>query len=58
LDVSKLGIAGKTGDTFVDGYNAGKIPSDYRRENTVIPADGKLKIHMHNGGGYVMKVSK
>ena len=58
LDVSSLNLAGKTGDVFTDGYNAGKIPSDYRREKTVIPADGKLKIHMHSGGGYVMKVQR
>lgn len=57
LDLSALKIGGKQALSFSDGLNANRIASDYRRETIQVPQDGKLKVHLANGGGFVMKIS-
>lgn len=51
LDLGFIG-GGKQLCVFRDGANAHRAGRDYKKENTDIPADGKLKIHLAPGGGW------
>ena len=52
LDLSFIG-GGRTMEVFRDGANADRSAQDYRREETVLPADGKFTCKMAPGGGWV-----
>ena len=39
--------------TLTDGTNAHRAARDYKREETVLPADGIVQLHMAPGGGWV-----
>ena len=54
LDLSPLNIAGRQADAFYDGINADRSAEDYKRCQITIPEDGKLKVHLAPGGGFVM----
>ena len=56
LDISPLNIAGRQADAFYDGINADRSAEDYKRCQITIPEDGKLKVHLAPGGGFVMAV--
>ena len=56
LDLSPLNIAGRQADAFYDGINADRSAEDYKRCQITIPEDGKLKVHLAPGGGFVMAV--
>ncbi len=55
LDLSPLKIAGRAAQVVSDGPNASKIAADHLHQRIVIPADGKIKIHLAPGGGYVLQ---
>ena len=55
LDLSPLKIAGRAAQVVSDGPNAAKIAADHLHQRIVIPADGKIKIHLAPGGGYVLQ---
>ena len=52
LDLSFAG-AGRKMEIFQDGVNAGRSAQDYKREEAVLPADGKFTCKMAPGGGWV-----
>ena len=57
--VLDLGFIGKGKMTiFQDGVNAHKAARDYKKVSMDVPVDGKVKIHMAPGGGWVAKISK
>ncbi len=56
LDLGFIGSGKMT--IFQDGVNAHKAARDYKKVNMDLPADGKVKIHMAPGGGWVAKISK
>ena len=56
LDLSFIGGGKMT--IFQDGINAAKAARDYKKVSMDLPADGKVKIHMAPGGGWVAKISK
>ena len=56
LDLTPLHIAGRQADAFYDGINADRSAEDYKRRQITIPEDGKLKVHLAPGGGFVMVV--
>lgn len=51
LDLSFIG-AGRTLRVFRDGANAHRVGRDYRREELVVPADGKVRVRLAPGGGW------
>ncbi|MCQ2162409.1 MAG: glycoside hydrolase family 97 protein [Bacteroidales bacterium] len=51
LDLSFIGGGKMT--IFQDGVNADKIAKDYKKCVADMPADGKVKVHMAPGGGWV-----
>ena len=55
LDLSPLGVGGKQAKIVCDGPNAQKIASDHLHKTITIPSDGKLKVHLAPGGGYVLQ---
>ena len=52
INLSRLGIGAKQGEAFVDGINADRAASDYRREKVSI--NGIWKVHLAPGGGAVL----
>jgi len=58
LDLSFLGGGDYAAEIYLDGINANKIATDYKKERIEIPADRKLSIHMAQGGGCAMKIFK
>ena len=56
IDLSFLSHTNYNVEIFCDGMNADRNASDYRREIKKLPADKKLKIKMHPGGGYIIKI--
>ena len=52
LDLSFAG-AGRKMEIFRDGVNAGRSAQDYKREEAVLPADGKFTCKIAPGGGWV-----
>ena len=52
IDLSRLGIGAKQGEAFVDGINAHRAASDYRREK--VSVNGTWKVHLAPGGGAVL----
>ena len=55
LDLSPLKIGGRPAQVVSDGPNAAKIAADHLHQRIVIPADGKVKVHLAPGGGYVLQ---
>ena len=55
LDLSTLKIAGRAAKIVKDGPNAAKIAADHLHERIVIPSDGKIKVHLAPGGGFVLQ---
>ena len=55
IDLSRLGIGigAKQGEAFVDGINAHRAASDYRREKVTVNG-GIWKVHLAPGGGAVL----
>lgn len=53
LDVSKLLSGTSKLEIFADGKNSEKVPEDYLHTTIDTPADGKIKIHLAPGGGWV-----
>ncbi len=56
LDLSFIGSGKMT--IFQDGVNAHRAAKDYKKVNANLPANGKFKIHMAPGGGWVAKITK
>lgn len=56
LDLSFLPEGEYKVEIFQDGVNADKAASDYKRYETTMPADRKLKAGMAPGGGWVAKI--
>ncbi len=56
LDLGFIGSGKMT--VFQDGVNAHRAARDYKKVSTSLPVDGKVKIHMAPGGGWVAKISK
>ena len=52
MDLSFVG-GGRKMEIFHDGVNADRAAQDYRREEAVLPADGKINCKMAPGGGWV-----
>ena len=52
IDLSRLGIGAKEGEAYVDGVNAHRKASDYRREK--VSVGGTWKVHLAPGGGAVL----
>ena len=52
IDLSRLGIGAKQGEAYVDGINAHRAASDYRREK--VSVNGTWKVHLAPGGGAVL----
>lgn len=55
LDLSPLGLAGKSGMMFSDGANADKFAEDYAKAPVTVPADGKLPVRLAPGGGVAIE---
>lgn len=55
LDLSPLKIAGRAAKVVKDGPSAAKIAADHLHERIVIPSDGKIKVHLAPGGGFVLQ---
>lgn len=58
LDLSFLGAGNYKIELYKDGINADRSARDYKKEELVIPADRKLKIHMAPGGGFAARIFK
>ena len=58
LDLSFLGEGEYKAEIFVDGVNASRIASDYKKEIVSVPANRKLIVKMAPGGGFAAKISK
>lgn len=43
---------------FQDGANAHRIAKDYKKVSSVLPSDGKVRIHMAPGGGWAAVISQ
>ena len=56
LDLGFIGNGRMT--IFQDGINADKAAQDYKKVATDLPSDGKVKVHMAPGGGWVAKISR
>ncbi|MCR4965364.1 MAG: glycoside hydrolase family 97 protein [Bacteroidales bacterium] len=54
VDLSGLGITSGKATLFVDGANAHRKGSDYKKKSVDVPADGKLKLELAPGGGAVV----
>ena len=54
LDLSKLNIGGRKAVVVKDGPSAEKVAADHLHETITIPADGKVKVHLAPGGGFVL----
>ena len=52
IDLSRLGIGSKQGEAYVDGINAHRAASDYRREKVTV--NGTWKVHLAPGGGALL----
>ena len=52
IDLSRLGIGTKQGEAYVDGINAHRAASDYRREKVTV--NGTWKVHLAPGGGALL----
>ena len=52
IDLSRLGIGAKQGEAYVDGINAHRAASDYRREK--VSVNGTWKVHLAPGGGALL----
>ena len=52
LDLSVLGLSGRSMQIFRDGANAHRAGRDFRQEEQTVPADGKVRLHMAPGGGW------
>ena len=52
IDLSRLGIGSKQGEAYVDGVNAHRAASDYRREKVTV--NGTWKVHLAPGGGALL----
>ncbi len=55
LDLSFTGGSKMT--VFQDGINADRAARDYKKVQAELPADGRVKIHMAPGGGWVAKIT-
>ena len=55
VDLSPLGIKDGTAEAFTDGPNADKFAQDYQK-TTLNIKDGKLNLHLAQGGGFALKV--
>ena len=49
--------AGKQMTIFKDGINANRNANDYVRTEDTVPADGIVKIHMAQGGGWAARIN-
>ena len=58
LDLSFLGDGNYKAELFIDGINANRIASDYKKETINIPANRKLTIKMTQGGGFAARIYK
>ncbi len=56
LDLTPLKVGGHKADAFYDGINADRMAEDYKRCQTIVPADGKVNVHLAPGGGFVMVI--
>ena len=56
LDLSFLGDGNYKAELFIDGINANRIASDYKKEVITIPANRKLTVKMAQGGGFAARI--
>ena len=56
LDLSFLGDGNYKAELFVDGINANRVASDYKKEVVNIPADRKLTVKLASGGGFAARI--
>ncbi len=58
VDLSFLGEGSYKAVIFSDGINADRYAQDYKKTETEISKDDKLKISMAPGGGYVVRLTR
>lgn len=57
IDLSFIpGIESKKTEMFVDGVNAHRAARDYKKCTAKISAEGKIKVSLAPGGGFVVKI--
>jgi alpha-glucosidase len=56
LDLDFLGEGEWSAEVFMDGVNAGKVGTDYRRKTMTVTADSKVPAPMAPGGGFLMRI--
>ncbi|HEX8460604.1 MAG TPA: glycoside hydrolase family 97 protein [Segetibacter sp.] len=56
IDLSFLKNAGYEAEIFMDGVNADKKPTDYKRVIQKVSAGDKLKVHLGPGGGWTARI--
>lgn len=58
IDASALGKGTWKVEMFVDGVNADKTASDYRKQEFTLDGTATFKVHAAPGGGFIAKLTK
>lgn len=58
FDCSFLGPGTYEAEIFMDGVNADRDATDYKKEVIAVSATDKLKVHLSNGGGWAARIYK
>ena len=57
IDLSFIpGLESKKAEIFTDGVNAHRAARDYKKSEVKVSADGKMKVSLAPGGGFVIKI--
>lgn len=56
LDLTPLKVAGRKAKMYHDGPNADRYGEDWMMDEVVIPANGKLQVHLAPGGGVAVEI--
>ena len=56
VDLSFLSDGNHTLEIFLDGVNANKYASDYKRETYTVTKDENMVIKLAKGGGWVARI--
>ncbi|OFY63860.1 MAG: Retaining alpha-galactosidase, partial [Bacteroidetes bacterium RBG_13_42_15] len=58
IDLSFLGAGSYEADIFMDGINASRDATDYKREIIKVLSSDKLKVSLAPGGGWAVRIEK
>src|SRR4030042_3084083 len=58
IDLSFLGAGSYDADLFMDGINASRDATDYKREIIKVLSSDKLKVSLAPGGGWAVRIEK